>query len=71
MAYLKLKEFKNALNDANSALKIKPDYLKAFHRRGKAYQALHRYEEAIRDYQLILEQEPHNEGVNKDLKDAR
>lgn len=50
MAYLKLKEYKNCLDDANKALEIKPDYLKAYHRRGKALHALHKYEEAISDF---------------------
>ena len=71
MAYLKLKEYTNAIDDANKAIELKPGYLKAYHRRGKAYQALERYEDAIKDYQLILEEEEHNEAVNQDLKDAR
>jgi tetratricopeptide (TPR) repeat protein len=50
MAYLKLKEFKNCIFDANKAIEIKPDYLKAYHRRGKAYHSLHKYEEAITDF---------------------
>ena len=50
MAYLKLKEYAKTIEDANKALELKPGYLKAYHRRGKAYQALERYEEAIKDY---------------------
>ena len=50
---------------------MKPDYLKAYHRRGKALAALERYEEAITDFQFLLEQEPDNKEVNKELKDAR
>jgi tetratricopeptide (TPR) repeat protein len=71
MAYLKLKEYTNAIADADKAIELKPGYLKAYHRRGKAYQALEQYEDAIKDYQYILEEEEHNEAVNQDLKDAR
>jgi hypothetical protein len=45
--------------------------LKAHHRRGKAYAALNKHADAIKDFQLILEEEPENKDVNKDLKDAR
>jgi tetratricopeptide (TPR) repeat protein len=40
MAFLKLKEYKRAIEDADVALRLKPGYLKAVHRRGKAYLAL-------------------------------
>ena len=40
MAYLKMKLYKNVIDDSNSALELKPGYLKAIHRRGKAYAAL-------------------------------
>jgi len=38
------------IEDANAALKIEPKYLKAFHRRGKAYFELRKYELAIKDF---------------------
>ena len=40
MAFLKLKNYGNVVNDANDALRLKPGYLKAHHRRGKAFAAL-------------------------------
>lgn len=36
MAYLKKKDFKRAVQDASKAIELKPGYLKAYHRRGKA-----------------------------------
>ena len=45
--------------------------MKAIHRRGKALAALKKYDEAIKDFQYILEAEPENKDVNKDLMDAR
>jgi tetratricopeptide (TPR) repeat protein len=71
MAYLKLKEFKKVVEDADMAIKLKPGYLKAYHRRGKAYVALNKYEMAIKDFRFILEHEPDNKEVNKDLMEAR
>lgn len=67
MAYLKQKIYKNAVEDATKAIELKPGYLKAHHRRGKALTGLDRFEEAIKDFQYILEEEPDNKDVNKDL----
>ncbi len=50
MAYLKTKEYARALEDAEAAIKLKEDYVKAYHRRGKAYLALNKVEMAIRDF---------------------
>jgi tetratricopeptide (TPR) repeat protein len=50
MAYLKLKNYSKVLEDANCALKIDKNYLKAYHRRGKAYFELKKYELAIKDF---------------------
>lgn len=58
LAHLHLKEYTRVLDDANEALALNPDYLKAYHRRGKAYVALNKLELAIRDFQYILEKEP-------------
>lgn len=52
-------------------MELKPGYLKALHRRAKAYHALGKYEWAVRDFHIILEQEPENNAVNNELKDAR
>jgi serine/threonine-protein phosphatase 5 len=71
MAYLKTKEYARALEDADQAIKIKEDYVKAYHRRGKAYLSLNKIEMAIRDFQFILEKEPHNKEAMQELKGAR
>lgn len=67
MAYLKMKDYRKAVEDADRALVLKPGYVKAYHRRGKAHAALHEHELAIKDFQKILESEPENKEVNKDL----
>lgn len=50
MAFIKLKEFGKAIDDANAAIKLKPDYLKAYHRRGTAYCSTSKFDMAIRDF---------------------
>jgi len=59
------------VDDANAALAIDSKYLKAYHRRGKAYFELRKYESAIKDFQFILEREPDNKDINQSLMDAR
>jgi tetratricopeptide (TPR) repeat protein len=71
LAYLKSKEYARALEDAETAIKMKPDYIKAYHRRGKAYSALNKLELAIRDFQYILEKEPNNKDAMNEIKTAR
>lgn len=56
-------DWKSALNDSNKALDIDPKYTKALHRRGKAKLELKEYEDAITDFQKILEIEPNNQEV--------
>jgi len=68
---LRTKEFGKAIEDANTTLRLSPGYIKAYHRRGKAYASTGKYEKAIEDFQTILEKEPNNEDINKSLKDAR
>ena len=50
MAYLKLKNYARCIEDADKAIKLKPDYVKAYHRRGKAYLACNKLDLAIRDF---------------------
>ena len=50
MAYLKLKEYAACIQDSSKAIELKPGYLKAFHRRGKGYQSLGKFEQAIKDF---------------------
>jgi len=47
------------------------DYIKAYHRRGKAYASLNKLELAIRDFQFILEKEPNNKEAMQEVKNAR
>lgn len=71
LAYLKVKKNASCIVDAEKCLELDPTFLKAYHRRGKAYQAATQYEEAIKDYQYILERCPDDKDINASLRDAR
>ena len=57
-----LKQFDQAIEDAEKAIKIKPDYSKAYLRLGKAYEGKNDIEKAIEIYTL---------GLNKDKKNIQ
>lgn len=50
MANLRLRAFAKTIEDSNNALRLDPTYLKAHHRRGKAYLSTKKYELAIKDF---------------------
>lgn len=56
-AYSSLRDFENAIKDAESALKINPNYSKAYSRLGLANYALGRSKEAMEAYKKGLESE--------------
>ena len=47
---LKLENFGSAIQDVNMALKINPDFYKAYYRRAVAYFYLEKYSEALKDF---------------------
>ena len=63
LAYLKIKDFKNAFSDSNTAINILPDYLKAYHRRAEALFGLGEVVKAYIDAKAILKIEPDNASV--------
>lgn len=71
MAYLRLKNFAKCIEDADKTIELEPDYVKAYHRRGKAYLSTNKFELAIRDFQFILEKNPDDKDINASLKQAR
>jgi tetratricopeptide (TPR) repeat protein len=71
MANLRMQRYASTICDATRCLELDPNYLKAFHRRGKAYLARKEYTNAIKDFQIILEKEPENRDINNDLMTAR
>lgn len=71
LAYLRQKKYTQCIEDSNSCLKLDSKFIKANHRRGKAYQALKKWDLAIRDYQEILERNPDDADINKSMQECR
>lgn len=71
LARLKLENPRGALEDCEHALALNARYMKALHRKGKALYDLHRYDEAVRAFQLALAESPGNAQINGDLMVAR
>jgi tetratricopeptide (TPR) repeat protein len=57
-AYLRLKEYEQAISDFNSALALKPDYARAYGRRGLALSFLKDYQRAFSDFDRAIELNP-------------
>jgi serine/threonine-protein phosphatase 5 len=60
LIYIKQKEFKLAMEISDEALKIDPDSVKAYYRRGQAHNGLDLRGEAIKDFEVVLEKQPSN-----------
>jgi DnaJ family protein C protein 7 len=69
-AYINLKEYENAINDCDEALKLDPSYVKAQKMRAKAYGGAGNWEEAIRDYKAVAEANPGEKGIQEDIRRA-
>ena len=68
VAYLKLKNFDGALQDATNAISIDKNYLMGYIRRGDAYMALRNYTLALQDYQRAIIMEPNHQLIKGKLK---
>jgi len=69
-AYMGLNKFDEALSDAESCIRLKPDWVKGYYRKGMALVALYRYEEAARAFKKGLEVDPGNADLKDKLKEA-
>mmetsp|Transcript_30127 Transcript_30127/g.5450 ORF Transcript_30127/g.5450 Transcript_30127/m.5450 type:complete len:83 (+) Transcript_30127:363-611(+) len=58
LVHLKKKSYSRVISDCEIALKLSPDYLKAYHRRGKARFCLNDYKNAIKDFEIVIKHEP-------------
>jgi stress-induced-phosphoprotein 1 len=69
-SYASMGKYKEALEDANQTVQLKPDWARGYSRKGAALHGLHEYEEAIEAYEAGLKIEPNNEGLKKGREDA-
>ena len=55
-----MKKFHDAIEDLSRAIDLDPQYQKAYIRRGQCYVEIEQFEEAIRDYEYVLQEDPEN-----------
>uniref|UniRef100_A0A8C4WXS5 RNA polymerase II-associated protein 3 n=1 Tax=Eptatretus burgeri TaxID=7764 RepID=A0A8C4WXS5_EPTBU len=67
MALLKLQRYVEAEVDCSTAILLDPLYPKAFARRGMAYSAQGRLQEACKDFEMVLKLEPGNKQALAEL----
>ena len=68
---LKLENYGSTIQDANMAIKIDPNNIKAYYRRGQAYDNLTKYSEALKDYVFVKSKLPDNKALNEKIVKAR
>lgn len=69
-------EYPRAIHECNLALQVAPKYSKALLKRGRCYEALNKFEWALRDVRNVLSMEPNNstaleieESLKKSIED--
>lgn len=69
-AYISVKEYDNAINDCNEALRLDPSYVKAQKIRAKAHGAAGNWKEAVKDYKAVAEANPTEKGIQEEIRKA-
>ncbi|KAJ9498785.1 hypothetical protein LTR99_007768 [Exophiala xenobiotica] len=69
-ARIRIKEFDEAKADCDQALKLDPTYTKARRLRAKATGESGDWEQAVKDYKALLEDNPQDPELNKELRNA-
>ncbi|TVU49192.1 hypothetical protein EJB05_00490 [Eragrostis curvula] len=67
-AFLQLVKLSKALADAETTVKLKPQWEKGYFRKGCVLEAMERYEEAISAFQVALQHNPQNTEVSRKIK---
>lgn len=70
LARIKIKEYDDARADCDQALKLDPTYTKARRTRAKATGESGDWEQAVNDYKAMLEENPNDAELNKELRNA-
>eukprot|EP00041_Stephanoeca_diplocostata_P009479 m.146091 g.146091 ORF g.146091 m.146091 type:complete len:259 (+) comp17758_c0_seq4:94-870(+) len=70
LAYLRCRQYAEALQDALAAVQIDPDWAKGYFRAAEVYVNTEHYHEAITFYQKALQLSPTDETMGQRLKDA-
>ena len=68
---LKLENYGSAIEDVNNAIKIDPDFTKAYHRRALAYLSLNKLTEAIKDLLFLKKKFPEDKTLDTKIEKAK
>ena len=68
---LKLENYGSAIEDANMAIKIDPNFVKAYHRRALAYLKLNKYTEGLKDLQFLKQKFPEDKTLDTQIEKAK
>jgi DnaJ family protein C protein 7 len=69
-AYINLKEYDSAIQDCTEALRLDPGYVKAMKIRAKANAGADNWEDAVRDYKSVAENNPSEKGIAEEIRRA-
>lgn len=69
-AYAKANKYDLSLKDAEKAIELKPEWGKAFSRKGTALAYLGRLDEAIETYEKGLQLDPNNQQLKDGLSEV-
>ena len=64
LVHIKLDNFSGALTDAQKSIDCDESYIKAYYKRAEANMHLHRYKDAVADYELLQSKESSSENLN-------
>ncbi|XP_015608933.1 stress-induced-phosphoprotein 1 [Cephus cinctus] len=70
-AYAKAEEYKQALEDAEKTIELKPDWAKGYSRKGSALAYLGKIDESIKAYEAGLRLDPNNAQIRDSLAELR
>ena len=70
-AYIQMKEYGNAVTDAEKAIALEPGYAKSYARLGTAYFYEEKFQKASEAYARAVELDPQNASYGEDLHQAR
>ncbi|KAI9717757.1 MAG: hypothetical protein M1812_004486 [Candelaria pacifica] len=70
LSSMKLKQYKSAIADCTRALELDPTYLKARKTKAKALGESGDWDEAVREFKSIAENNPSEPGIQKEVRNA-
>lgn len=70
-AYASLKQYEQALEDANKCVELKPEFVKGYTRQGVALFGLNKLDEAKTAYEAGLKVDPNNAALKEGLSDVQ